>query len=85
MNTENLKPIAELSFEEAMTELESVVRRLDSGNIKLEDAVQTYERGVQLKNHCAEKLQSAKSKIDLLILKNDTPIGTENFENQING
>lgn len=85
MNTGNLKPIAELSFEEAMAELESVVRRLESGNIKLEDAVQTYERGVQLKNHCTEKLQSAKSKIDLLILKNDTPIGTENFESQLNG
>ncbi len=73
-----------LSFEEAMTELESVVRQLESGKIKLEEAVSVYERGVLLKKHCEEKLKQAKSKIDKLIIgENNTIIGREDFDEQI--
>ncbi len=77
------KPIEELSFEEAMNELEAVVRRLENGQVKLEEAVQAYERGVKLKNICTEKLQNAKSKIDLLTIENDKPVGIESFDEQI--
>lgn len=77
------KPIEELSFEEAMSELEAVVRRLENGQVKLEEAVQAYERGVKLKNICTEKLQNAKSKIDLLTIENDKPVGIESFDEQI--
>ena len=49
------KPIEELSFEEAMSELEAVVRRLENGQVKLEEAVQAYERGVKLKNICKKE------------------------------
>ncbi len=77
------KPIEELSFEEAMSELEAVVRRLENGQVKLEEAVQAYERGVKLKNICTEKLQNAKSKIDLLTIEGDKPVGIESFDEQI--
>ncbi len=77
------KPIEELSFEEAMSELEAVVCRLENGQVKLEEAVQAYERGVKLKNICTEKLQNAKSKIDLLTIENDKPVGIESFDEQI--
>ncbi len=78
--------ITDLSFEEAMEELESVVRQLETGKIKLDDAVSAYERGVLLKKHCEEKLQQAKSKIDKLIIdKENTIIGQENFDDDING
>ncbi len=71
--------IENLSFEEAMNELDSVVRRLESGNIKLDEAVATYERGVKLQKHCAQKLSLAKAKIDLLVTNQKNIIDTEDF------
>lgn len=81
-----LQEVKNLSFEEAMEELENVVRQLEMGKIKLDDAVSVYERGILLKKHCEEKLQQAKSKIDKLIIDKETTIvGQENFDNDING
>ena len=78
------KEIEKLSFEEAMEELEIVVRQLESGKIKLDEAVAVYERGVKLKNICAEKLASAKSKIDKLVIDKDGNItGKEDFSHEI--
>ena len=77
--------INNMSFEEAMEELETVVRQLESGKIKLDEAVAVYERGVKLKNLCEEKLKSAKSKIDKLVIgKDGNIIGKEDFDNDIN-
>ncbi|MBQ3034783.1 MAG: exodeoxyribonuclease VII small subunit [Alphaproteobacteria bacterium] len=81
--TENLK---NLSFEEALQELETVVRQLETGKVKLDDAVQAYEKGVMLKNLCEEKLKNAKSKIDILVIDNNsTPTQMEDFDENING
>lgn len=78
--------INNLSFEEAMEELETVVRQLESGKIKLDEAVAVYERGVKLKNFCEEKLKAAKSKIDKLVIgKDGSIIGKEDFDNDVNG
>ena len=77
--------INNLSFEEAMEELETVVRQLETGKIKLDEAVAVYERGVKLKNLCEEKLKSAKSKIDKLVIgKDGNIIGKEDFDNDVN-
>ena len=74
-----------LSFEEAMLELETIVRQLETGKVKLDDAVSAYEKGVALKNICEEKLKSAKSKIDLLVIgDNNQPVETEDFDENIN-
>jgi len=73
--------IEKLTFEEAMEELEGVVHQLESGKIKLDEAVAVYERGVKLKNFCAEKLKSAQAKIDQLIIEKDGTIsGKEEFK-----
>jgi len=73
-----------LSFEQAMEELELVVRQLETGKIKLDDAVSAYEKGVKLKQICEEKLAQAKSKIDILILdKDNTPIGMDSFDDKL--
>ncbi|MCB2106303.1 MAG: exodeoxyribonuclease VII small subunit [Rhodobacteraceae bacterium] len=56
--------IAALGFEDAMRELEDIVRRLESGQVKLDDAVKAYERGAALKEHCARKLADAKMKVE---------------------
>ena len=77
--------INNLSFEEAMEELETVVRQLETGKIKLDEAVAVYESGVKLKNLCEEKLKSAKSKIDKLVIgKDGNIIGKEDFDNDVN-
>ncbi|MBX7199988.1 MAG: exodeoxyribonuclease VII small subunit [Rhodospirillaceae bacterium] len=56
--------VAALSFEQAMKELEDIVRKLESGQVKLDEAVTAYERGAALKKHCESKLAEAKTKVE---------------------
>ena len=56
--------IAAMSFEDALKELEDIVRSLEQGKAKLDDAIAAYERGAKLKEHCEKKLSEAKMKID---------------------
>lgn len=53
-----------LGFEEAMKELEKIVRDLESGQVRLDDAVKAYERGAALKKHCEAKLADARAKVE---------------------
>lgn len=61
MEEQNIK---DLSFEEALLQLENLVRELESGRIKLDDAVAAYERAVNLKKLCEAKLKAAQLKIE---------------------
>lgn len=56
--------LEKLSFEEALQQLETLVRDLESGRIKLEEAVETYEKAVALKKFCECKLKEAQLKIE---------------------
>lgn len=56
--------IGKLGFEEALNELEQIVRSLESGDAKLDDAIASYERGAALKKHCETKLAEAKTRIE---------------------
>ena len=58
------KSIKEMSFEAALAELELIVRQIDSGQQDLATSVANFERGVLLKKHCEEKIESAKLKIE---------------------
>ncbi len=49
--------IAAMSFEDALAELEQIVRRLEAGQVKLDEAILSYERGAQLKQHCETQAQ----------------------------
>ncbi|MBE6446348.1 MAG: exodeoxyribonuclease VII small subunit [Alphaproteobacteria bacterium] len=70
--------INELSFEQALEKLENIVSQLESGQIKLEDAVKVYEEGNQLKKICEEKLKNAQMKVEKLLLdKQGEPISSE--------
>ncbi len=71
---------ADISFEEAMAELDSIVHTLELGKIKLDDAVKIYERGQQLQKICTDRLAQAKMKIDQLVIENGTPTGIKPFE-----
>ena len=60
------KPVAELTFEEAMAELEKVVTQLERGDVALEQSIALYERGAALKALCAGKLKDAEEKVELI-------------------
>jgi exodeoxyribonuclease VII small subunit len=60
-----------LSFEEAIHELEGIVRQLEEGKIPLEEAVTAYERGVSLKQHCEIKLQEAKLRVEKISISSN--------------
>jgi exodeoxyribonuclease VII small subunit len=59
--------IAQLGFEDALAELETIVRTLEGGKSKLDSAIAAYERGVLLKEHCEAKLREAQMKIDRIV------------------
>jgi exodeoxyribonuclease VII small subunit len=70
------KPIAEMSFEEAMAALEQVVGQLERGDVALEASIKLYERGAALKTHCADKLKAAEEKVELIRSQEGRAIGT---------
>ena len=59
--------VAALSFEDALAELEKIVRDLETGQAKLDDAIAAYERGAALKRHCEAKLRDAQAKVDRIV------------------
>lgn len=61
----------ELSFEDALARLESLVRELEAGRVKLDDAVSAYEEAIKLKNICEKKLQEARMKIEKIEIAPD--------------
>ena len=61
---DNQEPV---SFEEALKELEGIVRKLESGEAKLEEALGLFERGVKLSRFCSQKLEEAEKKIEMLV------------------
>lgn len=69
--------IAQLSFEDALKELEEIVRMLESGKGRLDDAIRSYERGAMLKRHCERKLAEAQSRIEKIALGPDGSMRTE--------
>jgi exodeoxyribonuclease VII small subunit len=69
--------IAKLSFEEALQELEQIVKRLEGGTGKLDDAIQSYERGTLLKRHCEAKLREAQARVDKIVIAPDGSVMTE--------
>ena len=69
--------IAKLSFEDALAELEKIVRRLEEGKGKLDAAIKAYERGAALKSHCEAKLQEAQARVEKIVLRADGSVGVE--------
>ncbi|MCZ6455264.1 MAG: exodeoxyribonuclease VII small subunit [Alphaproteobacteria bacterium] len=63
--------IAKLSFEQALEQLEDIVRQLEGGESALEQALEAYERGAQLKRHCEAKLKQAQSRVEKISLAAD--------------
>ena len=69
--------IAALSFEDALAELERIVRQLEEGKGRLDDAIGAYTRGVALKRHCEAKLAEAEALIEKVVVAADGSVSTE--------
>ena len=70
--------ISALSFEDALKELETIVDRLEKGDVELEDSISIYERGEALRAHCDKLLRSAEARVEKITLnQDDTPGGVE--------
>jgi len=73
--------ISRLSFEDALTELEKIVRALEGGQMKLEDAMSSYERGAALRRHCDTKLREAEMRVQAIVERADGTLATETVGN----
>lgn len=70
------RPVDEMSFEEAMAELEQVLGQLERGDVALDDSIKLYERGAALKARCETKLKEAEEKVAAITLDADgNPVG----------
>lgn len=68
-----------LSFEQALGELETIVQNLESGKAPLEDSIKSYERGIALKQQCEKKLRQAQEKIEKITITPDGQLSTAPF------
>ena len=75
--------IKDMSFEKALKELESIVGRLERGDVELEESINIYERGETLREHCDRLLKQAEAKVEKLTFsQSGEPTGTEPFKPQ---
>jgi exodeoxyribonuclease VII small subunit len=75
------KKIENLSFEESLSELETIVQNLEQGELSLEDSMTLFERGLNLSQASQEKLKNAEQKIQILLTKNGK-VQLQSFENE---
>lgn len=68
------------NFEDAIKELETIVRKLESGNQDLEASIQDYVRGTELKSFCEQKLKDARLKVESIMQAQDGSLSTQPFE-----
>jgi exodeoxyribonuclease VII small subunit len=66
-------------FEAALTELERLVEKMESGEQSLEEALKSFQRGIELTRACQQALKQAEQRVEKLVQKNDRPV-TESLE-----
>ena len=72
--------IRKMSFEQALEELKEIVERLEKGQGELDQAIEAYQRGALLKQHCEAKLRDAEQKIAKISLGADGSVGAEDLD-----
>ena len=80
MTTATPADIGAISFEDALAELEQIVRGLEGGQQKLEDAITAYERGAVLRKHCETKLAQAEARVAAIVRATDGGMTTRPME-----
>ena len=75
------EPVDQMSFEQALAELEQIVRTLEQGEAPLDKSIELYQRGDLLKRHCEGRLKAAQARIEKIALGPDgQPAGTVPFD-----
>ena len=74
------RPVEGMAFEEALAELESVVSRLERGDVALDESIALYERGAALRKRCEAKLREAEEKVSRITLTEGQPTGVQPFD-----
>lgn len=69
--------IANMNFEDALAELDKIVRTLEGGAAKLDDSIAAYERGALLRRHCEIKLKEAQTRVDKIVLGADGTVSLD--------
>lgn len=82
MALKNQEDIKAMSFEQALKELENIVRKLESGQGELEASIADFERGTALKEHCQKKLSDARMKVEKIIQTADGTLATAPLDAQ---
>ena len=82
MAAETNDDIKAMSFETALVELETIVKKLESGQAPLAESIAIYERGEALKGHCEALLKAAEMRIEKITLRGGQPVGTEPLDPQ---
>ena len=77
---EKQNTIALMTFEEALRELEAIVRKLEAGQGDLENSIRDYERGTMLKEHCQKRLADAQMKVEKIVNTADGRLGVAAFD-----
>ena len=72
-----MSSIETMSFEEALQELELIVRCLEEGKTNLDEAISAYERGAALRAHCDKKLKDARLRVEQIVVNADGTIDTK--------
>ncbi len=72
--------IKKMSFEAALSELETLVEKLERGDAPLEESITLYQRGAALKAHCESKLKDAQLKVEKIVIDASGQAGTAPFD-----
>ena len=79
--SETEKESGDLSFEDALKRLEDIVRKLESGDVPLDQSIELYSQGEKLRTLCQQRLEAAQAKIEKITLDRDgKPAGTTSFD-----
>lgn len=74
--------IKNMKFEEALGALEDIVRNLESGDVSLEESIDIYTRGTQLKAHCEDKLKDASARIEKITKASDGSLSSAPLDSE---
>ena len=78
--TKKGEPPKKADFERSLQRLEEVVKRLESANLPLDEAMKLFEEGVELTRDCQKQLEQAEGRVEILLKKADGKIAAEPFE-----
>ena len=78
--TKNTEPAKKPDFERSLARLEEVVRRLESPQLSLDDAMKLFEEGVALSQECQKQLEEAEGRVEILLKKADGKLAAEPFD-----